>query len=484
MVAFWKSLSGRLLFLTVCFVMIAELLIFVPSIAKYRIDYLQERLEMGELAGLAQRIADAEKLTPELRADLNAKAGVLNVALHRQDRRTLVLDRQSGAMVDETYDLRDVGLLRSIWDAAACLWFSEPRIIRVIGVSRMSSGDLVDVTLEEWRLKEAMLAFALRILWLSLAISGITALLVYLSVHRFLVGPMSGVIASIVSFREDPEDASRIMTVSGAGGELGLAERELAETQREVRAALRQKRRLAALGEAVAKINHDLRNMLASAQLMVDRLEMSRDPMVARVSPKLISSLDRAIRLCQQTLAYGRADEAPPTVAPVDLSALVDDLRAALGLADDAGGRAIRFENRAPANVELSADSDQLFRALLNLARNSVQAIEAKKKGVGVIAVEARRAATPGGGQVVEIDLIDDGPGLPKQTRKDLFKPFKGSEARGGSGLGVAIAAELMQGHGGSLDLVESTDAGTRFRLTIPQTEAPVKGRRVETAAA
>lgn len=473
MKAFLASLSGRLLFMTVCFVMLAELLIFLPSVAKFRLDYLQHRLEMGELAGLAQRVANPENLTPSHLAQLHEKAGVLAVALHAPGRRVLAMEPGEGVVVAETFDLREAGAPGLIWDAIKAALRGEPRVVRVLGESRTAPGDLIDVTIDETRLRRAMLDFGVRIFWLSLVISAITATLVYLSLNRALVRPMSAIIASIVSFREDPEDAERIIRPSGATGELAVAERELAETQAEVRAALQQKTRLAALGEAVAKISHDLRNILASAQLMADRLEGSADPMVARVGPKLIGSLDRAIRLCAETLAYGRYREAPPAPKPLTLGMMADDLRAALGLGDeDDHALRLRFELRAPADFIVAADADQLFRALHNLARNAAQAIEAHKGGVGVIALEARMTTAANGAPMVEIDLVDDGPGLPKEARKDLFKPFKGSGSKGGSGLGVAIAAELARGHGGALDLVDSGEAGTRFRITLPQSVA------------
>lgn len=474
--------------LTVSFVMLAELLIFIPSIAKYRVDFLTERLMMGRLAGIGAVAADPDAYTPAFEARLLSNADVLSVAILRDDRRLMMLRSPNYKMPTATYDLDQAGTPTLILDALMVIFSTEDRNIQVSGTARFEGGDRVEVVVREPRLRAAMLQFAWRIFLLSLIISAITATLVYFAVRLFLLRPIERMVASIVSFREDPEDADRIMQPTGAGGEIGRAEAELAETQREVRAALQQKSRLAALGEAVAKINHDLRNILAHAQLMADRLEASRDPLVARVGPKLIGSLDRAIRLCKETLAFGKASEPPPQRTGVRLAALVDELGTMLGVgpvalrevpaaAGEQDGdppepeTAVRLENRVPRDMLIDADPDQLHRALLNLTRNAVQALEGR--GGGVIAIEARQlrltAGHDGGGEVVEIDVVDNGPGLPKQTRKDLFKPFKTSTKRGGSGLGLAIAAELVRGHGGALDLVESSDAGTRFRLSLPQ---------------
>src|SRR5205823_13915730 len=108
--------------------------------------------------------------------------------------------------------------------------------------------------------------------------------------------------------------------VSGRADEIGQIERELVSMQEEVRNALRSRARLAALGQAVSKINHDLRNMLTSAQMASDRLATSGDPTVAKALPRLERALDRAVRLAEDVLAYGRTDEAPPLVKTLDLA--------------------------------------------------------------------------------------------------------------------------------------------------------------------
>ncbi|MEO1329794.1 MAG: HAMP domain-containing sensor histidine kinase [Pseudomonadota bacterium] len=461
--AFWSGLSGRLLILTVVFVMLAEVLIFMPSVARYRLEYLHERLEKAQIASLALTASPSGDIDPSLSDELLAQAEVVSIAFKRDGVRELMLaadaSLQMAGGVDATFDLRTVTAWELLRDALACALVSERRFIRVLGQPTMRDGDLVEVVIDEWKLKTAMMDYGVRIFWLSLAISAITATLVFFSVNFFLVRPVQRVIEGIVRFREDPEDADRVMRLSGVGGEIGVAEIELAETQREVQSALRQKRRLAALGEAVAKISHDLRNILASTQLLADRLETSKDPVVQRVSPKLLASLDRAIRLCQQTLTYGRADEPPPTRTPVDPARLLEELRAALGLAE---GGPIRFEAAIEPGLAFEADSDQLFRALLNLCRNAVQAIDATS-GAGALAVAVRRE-----GPAVLFEIADDGPGLPEKARDNLFRPFKGSARRGGSGLGVVIAYELVKGHGGALELIESTPEGTRFRITLP----------------
>lgn len=481
--AIWRSLSGRLLVLTILFVMLAEVLIFVPSMARFREQYLRERLEKAQIASLAMLASDEKGISKELEQELIRNSEVFSVALKRDGARELMLMAPGEMMVKARYDLREATVWSLIRDAFECAFTQQQRYIHVTDAPRFGGGESVEIVIDDQALRNAMLAYGVKIFYLSLVISLITAGLVYISVHYFLVRPMRRVIDGVISFREDPEDASRIIAPSVLSGEIGQAERELAATQVEVHKALKQKSRLAALGEAVAKINHDLRNILASAQLLADRLEASSDPVVSKVSPKLINSLDRAIRLCQHTLEYGRAEEPPPERRVVDLRALVDEVGVALGVrGDDPEGRtatpSVRFLNAAPERLAAAADPDQLFRALLNLARNAMQAIDASGE-MGRIQVEARlspeapppaRSRNGVGHDVgsVEIDVIDDGPGLPLNAREHLFRAFKGSARKGGSGLGLAIAADLVRGHGGVLSLIESTTAGTRFRLTLP----------------
>jgi signal transduction histidine kinase len=243
---------------------------------------------------------------------------------------------------------------------------------------------------------------------------------------------------------------------STRGDEIGKAERELHHMQDGLRAALTQKAHLAALGVAVSKINHDLRNILATAQLVSDRLVDVQDPTVRQVAPRLMQSIDRAIELCSQTLSFGRADEAAPNPVAFALCDLVDDIPAFAGLPSDGG---ITWRNDVPAEIIVEADREQIFRVLMNLARNAIQAMP---QG-GEIGVTARCGSVG-----IIIEFADNGPGLPDQAREHLFEPFTGSTRAEGTGLGLAIAKELLVAHGGDLTLLRSGPGGTVFRIDLP----------------
>jgi signal transduction histidine kinase len=315
-----------------------------------------------------------------------------------------------------------------------------------------------------------MLTYSVDILLISLLISGITAALLYLALHYMFVRPMRRVTANMTAFRADPENADRIIAPSARVDEIGVAERELATMQTELASMLHQKSRLAALGLAVSKINHDLRNLLASAQLFSDRLAKIPDPGVQRFAPKLMHALERAIAFCQSTLSYGRLQEPPPERRQILLEPLVEEGHETLNFGPDAP---IRWISAVERGLVVEADYDQMFRILLNLARNAVQAMESRETrdpGRDQIRITGRRE-----GAVVVIEVSDTGPGFSEKARAHLFEAFQGSTRTGGTGLGLAIAAELVRAHGGEIRLVEGT-IGATLRLTIPD-------RAVELAA-
>ena len=456
---FLNSLSGRFLLLTIGFVMLAEVLIFVPSIARFRADYLMARLEKAQIASLAQ-IAAQDMVTPELEAELLANAEVFNIVLRRDEFRQLVLSSPIPSPVTNDYDLRMAGPLTLIKDAAAVLLDNDNHVIRVIGNPTLDAGILIEITLQSAPLRAAMVEYGLRILLLSALISVVTAALLFVAVRKLLVLPIRRVVLHMQAYAQAPEDARRVIEPTASVTELRLAEEALQSLQTQLTSALRQRERLAQLGGAVSKISHDLRNIMTSAQLFADRLEGSTDPTVARFVPKLVGSITRAVNLTEATLAFGKAEEPPPRLIRFVILGLVQEVMEAEGLGPDGPIQALIDINPA---LSMRADHEQLFRVLSNLVRNARQALEAQGGG-GTIEVSA-------GENEAEwwLRVGDTGPGLPVKAREHLFSPFQGGARRGGTGLGLAIAAELVRGHGGRLDLARSDDAGTEFMIHLPK---------------
>jgi signal transduction histidine kinase len=456
-----NTLSGRFLILTVIFVMLAEVFIFVPSVARFREDYLLARLERSQIASLALE-ADAV-LSPELEAELLRNAEVFNVVLRRDEIRQLALSSPIPAPIHATYDMRNPTAMMLIRDAMATLWDTEDRVIRVLGNPVRDGGLLIEVTMMQQPLRQAMLDYGRNVLILSAVISIITALLLFLAVQALLVRPIKGVVGAMQRYAAAPEDARQIITPTAGVRELRDAEESLQTLQQQLTGSLKQKDRLAQLGGAVAKVSHDLRNILTSAQLFTDRIEGVDDPTVKRLAPKLVGSITRAVNLCETTLAFGRVDEPAPTLARLPVESIVEEVIDSERLA--VGDYELDFASDVPAGLVIRADGEQLYRVISNLVRNAREAIMATHKP-GTITVRATDQET-----VWQIAIEDTGPGLPAKAREHLFKAFEGSVRKGGSGLGIAIAQDLIRGHGGRIELERSDETGTVFVIQLPKAD-------------
>lgn len=451
------SLSGRLLLLTLLYVLITEVLILVPSLGRYHRSLLEARVESSEIAILPFTEVGENQLSEALRRQLLARAGAEAVMVKRRDVRTLYLN-QMPSLIDLTIDVRDQNPFDEMGEALDCMAFGGSRTLRVIAPTRITGAETIEVVVGEASIRTSLLAYAGRLVLLALAISLATALLVFFSLYFVFVRPMGRLTRGMVQFQENPDDPGRIIAPTSRKDEIGLAERELAAMQRTIYGSLQQRARLAALGTAVAKIQHDLRNMLSTAQLASDRLSAVEDPVVQKLAPRLVAALGHAVALATNTLRYGRADELPPQRWPVNLLGLVDEVREAAIVAPE---RNITFDADVEPALEVSADPEQLFRILLNLVRNAADAV-VRSPDSG-IRISARRSAS-----AVTIDVADNGVGIPRALQEKLFQPFALTSRPGGTGLGLAIARELARAHGGDVVLVSTGSSGTVFRVTLP----------------
>lgn len=465
------SLPAKLLVITGVFVMIAQILIFLPALASFRVNWLNDRINTALVSALAADAVPGREVPAALRNELLRTALVRAIAIRRGGARRVILPPVQEISIDVTYDMRlptriafsdQIGLrLVHINDALDVLRSDGERTMRVIGLVGPRFDDVIEVVMPEEPLQRAMWRYGTEIFWLSLFVALTTAALVYIVISQLLVKPIRRLSRNIVDYSANPEDPSRLVVPSGRLDEIGRAEEELAQMQRQLSQLLKQKTRLAQLGLAVSKINHDLRNMLANAQLISDRLADSTDPTVQRVAPKLIASLDRAINFCNETLRFGRTEESTQRREMFALRPLVEDVAESLNLGSDG---AVSFALEIDPALLVDADREHMFRIFSNLCRNAVQAIEGRDEGPGGgrIEIGARRESI-----TVIMVVSDNGPGIPARAREKLFQPFQGSTRRGGTGLGLPISAELAQAHGGSLRLLE-TPVGAAFELRIP----------------
>jgi signal transduction histidine kinase len=469
------GLSGKLLLLTTAFVMIAEVLIYVPSIANFRLMWLNDRLNAAYTAALVLDAAPSGMVPENLAEQILDSIGAKSVVMKTDQQRHLLVARNFSAEVDQTVDVRGVKPLKAIIEAFKTLFTSRNTdLIRAVGPAPRG-GQYVEIVVEEGPLRAAMLGYSRNILLLSLVISVVTAALVYLTLLLLFVRPMHRITENMTQFRRDPEAPGRIIVPSHRRDEIGIAQRELSSMQQDLVSMLHEKSRLASLGLAVSKINHDLRNLLSSAQLFSDRLAGLPDPKVQQFAPKLMRALERAIAFCQSTLSYGGAQEPAPDRRAVQLEALVAEVRENLALSETIG-----WISAVERGLSVDADYDQLLRVLLNLARNAVQALDSRAPNDPArdqVRVTGRRE-----GAVVVIEVSDTGPGLSAKARAHLFEPFQASTRTGGTGLGLAIAAELVRAHDGEIKLVEGT-IGATFRFTIPDRAVDLRNWRKEARA-
>jgi signal transduction histidine kinase len=447
-----RGLSARLLALTVLLVLLGEVLIYVPSISRFRVQYLNEKLAAAHLA-TAVILNDAQTdIAPATERRVLAQAG-LEAVIVREGPRMLVL----GAMppVDVVVDLAGESVPHKILEAFRTMLTPKTRTLRVFGPSPADRTVTVDVILSEAAMEREMIAYSGRILTLSLFLSALVAGSLFWLLQQLIVGPLRRLTASVTAFRENPEDPDAPVPPSRRRDELGVVQAETRRMQERIRDALRQRERLAALGAAVGKINHDLRNVLGTAMLLSDRLEASADPQVKKIAPRLLAALERATRLCAETLAYARSE--PPALARerFRLAPLVETCAEAA----PNPGAGWRLRNEVPFTLEVTADRDQLYRVFANLFAN---AAEAMAEQGGLVVVRAWRER----GTVV-VEVADTGPGLPASVREHLFEAFVGTGRPGGTGLGLHIARDVARRHGGDLVLHRTGGDGAAFRLRL-----------------
>ena len=461
------GLSARLLILTVLIALAAGLSILVPSLADYQESGYLDRARAAELASLAVDVAPARTVSTTIKTQLLKAAGVVSVAVQSDGVRRLEVQAARMPRTPELVDLRNRSFTTWISQPFLTLFSGDDRYVRVVARPRFRDGDFIEVVIPNAPLRTDLAGYLLKVGWVALFIAVVAGAVLFLLLDGFLVRPIQKLTIAMERFRADPDDPSARIALSHRRDELGRAETELDRMQADLRAALASRARLAALGEAVAKINHDLRNMLSSAQIASERLASLRDPRVSQALPRLERALDRAITLATDVLNYGKTQEAAPQPTEIVLAAALQMAAEDAGFADHGVG----LQTNVAPGARVLADPDQLHRILVNLLRNTREALETEGRAEnGLIRVSLDQED---GASVVR--LADNGPGLPEKATAHLFQPFSGSARSGGAGLGLAISRELAQGHGGDLLLVANGPEGAMFELILPGAPAAIQ---------
>lgn len=460
-----RSLSAKLLVLTIAFVLAAELILLVPSVSKARVDWLKARIEAAYLVSLALEAPEAEMIKPEEAERLFATANILGVMVEREGATRQIfakaVDYENPPPM-RYVELEGASPLELVGEAWSVVLSRGDMLHLVSGEPTYAPGEPVEIFVSQGALRRDLLLYARNILLLSLFVSSLTGFLLYLALNRMIVAPVARLTREMTSFQKNPEEAGRVIAPSARADEIGVAERSLHALETRIQDLLSQRRRLAALGAGVSKITHDLRNILASAQLMSDRLAGSEDPRVRKLAPRLIQSLDRAIALSRDALSYARMEPSALVKSRFEAAPLIDEVF------EDAASLHADFVNETPAGLYAVGDRSQIYRALFNLVRNAAEALAPAEDAPPARRgrVIANAVAEPAGG--LRIVISDNGGGVPEAARAALFEPFRGSTKAGGSGLGLAIAHEILRAHGGALRLAATGPEGSAFELTLP----------------
>ncbi|MEM8771499.1 MAG: HAMP domain-containing sensor histidine kinase [Pseudomonadota bacterium] len=464
-----RSLTAKLILLTIFFVFVAEIVVMIPSVSKHRMDWFNQRIETAYLVSVALEGPRGKLINEDDARMLFDTADIRGVTVKRGDMRLLILSPEidpHGSEDMHRVDTMNYAPHTLITNAWATIFSRGEALIQVSGRPRGADTETLDIIVSQAELRKDLLVYARNILGLSLVISTMTAVLLFYALNRIIVQPVQRLTKDMRAFEADPDRAAHIHIPSGRDDEIGAAERTLSKMQRAIHDLLVERRRLAALGSGIAKISHDLRNILASAQLMSDRLSKSDDPRVRKLSPRLIGALDRAVALSRDTLAFGRMEPGILKKENINIAELAQEVL------DDTPSPIVKTENKAPADLVIEADKAQLYRSLFNLTRNASEAMappdteepsEPSTEQAPVIRIGAEQSE-----QIVFIRVEDNGPGLPDHARADLFEPFKGSQKPGGSGLGLAISAEIIRAHYGEITLEKSDETGTVFLIRLP----------------
>ena len=462
-----QRLSSKLLLLTIGFVMLAEMLLFIPSAALHRQDWLSERAQQaGLLAQALTGVPDyeaSEILTKQFMADTD----VMLMAAKRDGMTELVLGAPPDMPGDMfVIDIRAEKRFPSLLAPFQDIFSDGAGTLRVTASSPVQGHDALELLIPREKLRDALLDFMKRIFWWSLFIAIVTGALIYWTMSALIIRPVQQLAEDMTTFREDPEVRRSIQSRSNRKDEIGQLQREFTDLKQSQRAAFRQRERLAGLGLAVAKINHDLRNVLSSALLISDRLSMNPDEKMSTMGERLTRTVERGIGLTEDVLSYSRAETADPQIQDTRIAFTIGEAAADV----IAQFPETKFRNIVPTDLMVRTDPDHAYRIFHNLFRNAAQAMVAHCKDNCRLQVSAEIRDG-----LVEIRIADTGPGLPERARDNLFQAFSGGQAHSSNskstGLGLSISKELAKAQGGDLNLMSSDETGTRFILTLPLPE-------------
>ena len=467
------GLAARVLAVTIGFVFLAMGLFYVTRLTAHREMWLHGKITGAqttvEAFGLAGPTPPPQDLSQKILRSVQVKWLAVETPAGRREF-VIAGGPPAGA---ETIAADEDSYLESMAATFHAL-FAAPGTVVKLSAPAQANEPAIEFAFDETPLIQSLRRVSGNFLTISLTIAAVVICVLWAALWRMVLQPVRRLTSNIIAFGESPQDASRVIAPTGRGNEIGRAEAALAVMQRSLAHELAQGKRLAELGMAVARINHDLRNILSAAQLISDRLATIPDPLAQRLAPRLVATLDRAIQFCQSTLTYGASRELPPSRRPFDLSELVSQVVESAKAENDA---AIDYNIDIPPRFCVYADPDHTLRVLENLSRNAAQALMTKGATDG--RPKAIRFAAIRTDGLALVEISDTGPGFPADQSERIFEPFHKSTSDAGAGLGLAIAADLVTRNGGAITLAPAKAddfyCGARFLIKLPTAEGAAR---------
>jgi signal transduction histidine kinase len=237
--------------------------------------------------------------------------------------------------------------------------------------------------------------------------------------------------------------------------------------------------RLAAIGQTVAGISHCVKNLLTGVRGGMSLIDMARQSedwnLTLQGSDILKRNLERLSSLVLDMLDYSK--ERKPATAPVDVASLLDEVRSTI----ESAAKAKKIElvcDVEPASQRIEADAQAIFRCLLNLAHNAIDAMSDE----GRLTLECRpsdaptalrRLQNPGEGRAMILRVRDTGTGISSENAATIFEPFFSTKGSKGTGLGLAVTRKIVEEHGGAIELETHAPDPACFAIYLPEAIRP-----------
>lgn len=294
----------------------------------------------------------------------------------------------------------------------------------------------------------------------------VLSILIALMVSSWLTSPLMllkksfsqlelGKNSSQINYKAKDEIGSLVAEYNHKLSELAEAAAKLAQSERE-----------SAWREMAKQVAHEIKNPLTPMKLSVQHLQRVFDPndpkakeRIERVTNSLIEQIDALTHIANEFSNFAKLPQ--PVMAEIDL---IDLTKAVVALFDNDEDVAVKLELNASEAIFVNADKEMILRVLNNLISNGIQAVALNVKPAIVISIESDS-------ENCYVRISDNGSGIPKEQIQTIFEPYFTTKSTG-TGLGLAMVKQIIENHGGSIEIEKTSESGTSVLFTLPKLEA------------